>query len=83
MSINPGFGGQTFMPSALGKIGRIRELLDRVHPTCEIRVDGGVKAANIAEIHAAGADSFVVGSALYSEDRPIADALAELRAALV
>ena len=82
MSVNPGFGGQSFIPGALDKIKRLRELLDRVNPACEIRIDGGVKASNIARIVAAGADSFVVGTALFSPDRPICDALKELRAAL-
>lgn len=82
MSINPGFGGQTFIPSALGKITRIRALLDRVQPNVGIRVDGGVKPGNIARIAAAGADSFVIGSALFSPDRPISEAMAEIDAAL-
>lgn len=82
MSINPGFGGQTFIPTAKGKISRIRELLDRINPAVSIRVDGGVKAGNIAQIAAAGANSFVVGSALFSLERPIGDAMAEFRAAL-
>lgn len=82
MSINPGFGGQTFIPSAIGKIARIRKLLDRVNPTAGIRVDGGVKASNIARIAAAGADSFVVGSALFSRERTIDEAMNDLRVAL-
>jgi ribulose-phosphate 3-epimerase len=82
MSINPGFGGQTFIPSALGKISRIRTLLNRVNPAVGIRVDGGVKASNIARIVAAGADSFVIGSALFSPDRPIGEAMAEMQTAL-
>jgi ribulose-phosphate 3-epimerase len=83
MSVNPGFGGQSFIPSSLNKITRIRELLDRLNPTASIRVDGGSKPSNIARIAAAGADSFVVGSALFSPDRPIAEAMAELKDALV
>ena len=82
MSINPGFGGQSFLPSALGKIRRLRELLDRLNPACGIRVDGGVKAGNIARVVAAGADSFVMGTALFSPDRPIGEAVADVRAEL-
>jgi ribulose-phosphate 3-epimerase len=82
MSVNPGFGGQSFIPSSLDKITRIRELLDRHNPTASIRVDGGLKPSNIAKIADAGADSFVVGSALFSPDRPIAEALAELKSAI-
>lgn len=83
MSVNPGFGGQSFIPSSLDKIRRIRELLDRLNPDASIRVDGGLKPSNIARITAAGADSFVVGSALFSPDRPISEAMAELKRALV
>jgi ribulose-phosphate 3-epimerase len=82
MSVNPGFGGQSFIPSALDKIARLRALLDRVNPACGIRVDGGVKASNIARIAAAGADSFVVGTALFSPERPLEEAMTELRAAI-
>jgi len=82
MSINPGFGGQTFLPSALDKIKRLREMLNRINPGCEIRVDGGVKAGNIARIADAGAGSFVIGSALFSPERAIGEAMAEIRAAL-
>jgi ribulose-phosphate 3-epimerase len=82
MSVNPGFGGQSFIPSALDKITRLRALLNRVNPACGIRVDGGVKASNIARIAAAGADSFVVGAALFTRERSIEEAMQELRAAL-
>jgi ribulose-phosphate 3-epimerase len=79
MSVNPGFGGQSFIPSALDKITRLRALLDRVNPACRIRVDGGVKASNIARIVGAGADSFVVGTALFSPEHSIEDAIKDLR----
>jgi ribulose-phosphate 3-epimerase len=65
MSVNPGFGGQRFIPSALPKLAQVRE---RIRASgCEIRleIDGGVKVDNIAEIAAAGADTFVAGSAIF------------------
>ncbi len=71
MSVNPGFGGQSFIPSALTKLRQARELIDHYcadHPSREIRleIDGGVKVDNIGEIAAAGADTFVAGSAIFS-----------------
>ena len=69
MSVNPGFGGQKFIPSALDKLRQARKIIDA--SGCEIRleIDGGVKVDNIGEIAAAGADTFVAGSAIFgSED---------------
>ncbi|RNF84392.1 ribulose-phosphate 3-epimerase [Montanilutibacter psychrotolerans] len=65
MSVNPGFGGQSFIPSTLAKLRRVREMIDRSGRAIRLEVDGGVKADNIAEIAAAGADSFVAGSAIF------------------
>jgi ribulose-phosphate 3-epimerase len=65
MSVNPGFGGQSFIPAALEKLRRARELIDRSGRTIRLEVDGGVKADNIGEIAAAGADTFVSGSAIF------------------
>ncbi len=67
MSVNPGFGGQSFIPAALDKLRLARERIDA--SGCEIRleIDGGVKPDNIAEIARAGADTFVAGSAIFSE----------------
>jgi ribulose-phosphate 3-epimerase len=66
MSVNPGFGGQSFIPSALGKIKQLREMIERTGRDIELEVDGGVKADNIGEIAAAGADVFVAGSAVFN-----------------
>lgn len=66
MSVNPGFGGQSFIPSMLVKIKQLREMVDRSGRSIEIEVDGGVKADNIGEIAAAGADVFVAGSAVFN-----------------
>jgi ribulose-phosphate 3-epimerase len=69
MSVNPGFGGQSFIPSALGKLRQARELIDRSGREIRLEIDGGVKVDNIGEIAAAGADTFVAGSAIFgSED---------------
>ncbi|WP_339868750.1 ribulose-phosphate 3-epimerase [Pseudohongiella nitratireducens] len=66
MSVNPGFGGQSFLPSALDKLREIREMIDRSGLDIRLEVDGGVKTDNIAEIAAAGADMFVAGSAIFN-----------------
>jgi ribulose-phosphate 3-epimerase len=65
MSVNPGFGGQAFIPSALDKLRRAREIIDRSGRAIHLEVDGGVKVANIAEVARAGADAFVAGSAIF------------------
>ncbi|HQR24804.1 MAG TPA: ribulose-phosphate 3-epimerase [Steroidobacteraceae bacterium] len=65
MSVNPGFGGQSFIPSALPKIARVRERIDRSGREIRLEVDGGVKVDNIAAVAEAGADTFVAGSAIF------------------
>jgi ribulose-phosphate 3-epimerase len=65
MSVNPGFGGQQFIRSVLPKIAEVRRRIDRLGRDVWLEVDGGVKADNIAEIAAAGADTFVAGSAIF------------------
>ena len=65
MSVNPGFGGQSFIPSALDKLRRAREIIDASGREVRLEVDGGVKADNIGAIAAAGADTFVAGSAIF------------------
>ena len=66
MSVNPGFGGQAFIPSALEKIKQLRKLMDQKKLDIHLAVDGGVKSDNIAEIAAAGADMFIAGSAIFN-----------------
>ena len=69
MSVNPGFGGQAFIPSALDKLKRAREIIDASGRDIRLEIDGGVKVDNIGAIAAAGADTFVAGSAIFgSED---------------
>ena len=65
MSVNPGFGGQSFIPGTLEKLRRARELIDRSGRAIRLEVDGGVKVDNIAAIAQAGADTFVAGSAIF------------------
>lgn len=68
MSVNPGFGGQKFIPAALDKLRRTREIIERSGNDIRLEVDGGVKVDNIGEIAAAGADTFVAGSAIFGSD---------------
>jgi len=69
MSVNPGFGGQTFIPSVLDKLRQARRIIDDSGLDIRLEIDGGVKVDNIGEIAAAGADTFVAGSAIFgSED---------------
>jgi len=65
MSVNPGFGGQSFIPEALRKLATVRKRIDESGRDIRLEVDGGVKVDNIAEIAAAGADTFVAGSAIF------------------
>ena len=67
MSVNPGFGGQSFIPSTLDKLRLVREKIDQSGFDIRLQVDGGVKAENIADIAKAGADMFVAGSAIFSK----------------
>lgn len=68
MSVNPGFGGQSFIPSALDKLRKAREIIDASGFDIRLEIDGGVKLDNIAQIAAAGADTFVSGSAIFGTD---------------
>src|SRR3989304_5744900 len=65
MSVNPGFGGQRFIPSALEKIKKARQMVDKIGANVSIEVDGGVKLENIGEVASAGADIFVSGSGVF------------------
>jgi ribulose-phosphate 3-epimerase len=65
MSVNPGFGGQSFIPEAYAKIRAVRERITRLGRDIWLEVDGGIKVDNIAQIARAGADTFVAGSAIF------------------
>jgi ribulose-phosphate 3-epimerase len=80
MSVSPGFGGQSYIPASTDKIARLRRMLDdRGLAKVALEVDGGVKAHNIAEIVAAGADVLVVGSAIFNDQASVAANIATLR----
>jgi ribulose-phosphate 3-epimerase len=68
MSVNPGFGGQSFIPSALDKLRQARQIIDDSEYDIRLEIDGGVKVDNIREIAEAGADTFVAGSAIFGSD---------------
>ena len=68
MSVNPGFGGQSFIASSLEKLKIVRKLIDEKGLSTRLEVDGGVKVDNIQEIAAAGADTFVAGSAIFNTE---------------
>lgn len=67
MSVNPGFGGQAFIPSALDKLRQVRARIEATGKPIRLEIDGGVKPDNIAQIAAAGADTFVAGSAIFGQ----------------
>ena len=79
MSVNPGFGGQSFIPHVLDKARRVRELIDASGRDIRLQVDGGVKVDNIAEISAAGIDTFVAGSAIFGSP-DYADTISRMKA---
>jgi ribulose-phosphate 3-epimerase len=82
MSVNPGFGGQSYVPASTAKIRRLRQMLDAIGSTADLEVDGGVKPGNAAEIVAAGANVLVAGSAIYGGSRTIAENVAAFRKAI-
>jgi ribulose-phosphate 3-epimerase len=81
MSVNPGFGGQAFIPSTIDKLKQARKMIDSSGYDIRLEVDGGVGVANIAEIAAAGADTFVAGSAIFSQP-DYSEVIGKLRAEL-
>jgi ribulose-phosphate 3-epimerase len=68
MSVNPGFGGQSFIPHTLEKLKTVRKLIDSKNLKTRLEIDGGVKIDNIKEIASAGADTFVAGSAIFNTE---------------
>jgi ribulose-phosphate 3-epimerase len=81
MSVNPGFGGQKFIPEALEKLRRVRRLIDDSGRSVRLEIDGGVTADNIGQIAAAGADTFVAGSAIFGA-QDYAGVIGKMRAAI-
>jgi ribulose-phosphate 3-epimerase len=80
MTVNPGFGGQSYLPGSTAKIRRVRALMDEWNIGGTLEVDGGITATNIAEAHGAGADTFVVGTAVFGQADP-AEAIRALKRA--
>ena len=78
MSVNPGFGGQSFIPSTLGKLRQVRQRIDASGRDIRLEVDGGVNLDNIGDIAAAGADMFVAGSAIFNQS-DYADVINQMR----
>jgi ribulose-phosphate 3-epimerase len=81
MTVQPGFGGQPFLPQSPGRIAALRELIDRLNPKCELEVDGGVDLKTIGTCAKAGANVFVAGSAVYGSPLGPKAAVAALQAA--
>lgn len=79
MSVNPGFGGQKYIPASTAKIARLRAMLNALNSPAEIEVDGGINAGTIAEVVGAGATVLVVGSAIFNDRAPIAENVRRLR----
>ncbi|HWQ14638.1 MAG TPA: ribulose-phosphate 3-epimerase [Roseiflexaceae bacterium] len=83
MSVDPGFGGQEYIPTSTAKIARLRRTLDaRGLPHVQVQVDGGISASNLATVVAAGATNIVAGSAVFNRRQPVAEAIQALRDAL-
>ncbi|MBK7217682.1 MAG: ribulose-phosphate 3-epimerase [Candidatus Promineofilum sp.] len=82
MSVNPGFGGQSYIPTSTAKIARLRGMLDAIGSAAELEVDGGIKPGNAAEVVAAGATVLVAGSAIFGGPGTVADNVAAFQAAL-
>jgi ribulose-phosphate 3-epimerase len=81
MTVNPGFGGQEFIPSTLNKIERLRALITQHSATCDLEVDGGIHTETAAQVVRAGANALVAGSAVYGHTEGVAAAINQLRTA--
>lgn len=82
MTVNPGFGGQDFIPATLPKISRLREMVDQRRLHCDIEVDGGIHELTVPLVVQAGANLLVAGSAVYNEHESVAEAIMRLRNAI-
>lgn len=82
MSVNPGFGGQKYIPSSTAKIKRLRQMLDSTGSKAFLEVDGGIHAGNAAEVAGAGADVLVAGSAVFDGTKSVAENVQALKAAV-
>lgn len=82
MTVNPGFGGQEFIPATLGKIERLRAMIQQHGAQCDLEVDGGITATTATQVTRAGANLLVAGSSVYDDPNGIAAGVAALRAAV-
>jgi ribulose-phosphate 3-epimerase len=82
MTVNPGFGGQDFIPEMLPKIARMRQVITQRNLQCDVEVDGGIHETAVPLVVKAGANLLVAGSAVYNERESVADAMARLRRAI-
>ena len=82
MSVNPGYGGQAYIPASTNKIRRLRAMLDAIDSAADLEVDGGVSPTNAAQITAAGADVLVAGTAIFGGPKSIAENISAFRQAL-
>jgi ribulose-phosphate 3-epimerase len=82
MSVNPGFGGQSYIPGSTAKIRRLRRMLDAIGSTADLEVDGGIKPGNAAEVVEAGANVLVAGSAIFGGPKTIAASIAAFKDAI-
>ncbi len=82
MSVNPGFGGQSYVPTSTEKIKRLRAMLDSIYSKAWLEVDGGIKTSNAAEVVQAGATVLVAGSAIFGGDKSVAENVKELQKAI-
>ena len=82
MSVNPGYGGQSYIPASTGRIARLRQMLDDIGSDAWLEVDGGIYPGNAAEIVTAGASALVAGSAIFGGPKSIAENIAAFQAAL-
>jgi ribulose-phosphate 3-epimerase len=79
MSVNPGFGGQKFIPSVIEKAKRLKLMIERLNPNCLIEIDGGVNDMNIKDLESAGVDVVVAGSFVYNHPKGIKEAITSLK----
>jgi ribulose-phosphate 3-epimerase len=82
MTVNPGFGGQDFIPETLPKIARVRQMISQRKLPCDVEVDGGIHEATAPHVVQAGANLLVAGSAVYNQHESVAQAMAKLRRAI-
>ena len=82
MTVNPGFGGQDFIPETLPKIARVRQMITQRNLRCDVEVDGGIHEGTVSQVVQAGANLLVAGSAVYNQHESVAQAMERLRRAI-